>query len=175
MERLHRVDVRLDFILAEREGVSFNVGESYLKNRTLRQGADVILRPIDRFRFTARPSFERNHRERNAVDINVFFSEESCLGVWRITHAAQPASNYLFTEQLTAKGSQPEDMRDVIRVPSFVEHRHGDDTPHLLTRLSFLPDCGDDAPQLLRGLRPIFARVGVFCLCQHSAINPQRP
>ena len=56
-------------------------------------------------------------------------------------------------------------MRDVIRVPSFVEHRHGDDTPHLLTRLPFFAYCGDNPPQILRGLRPVFARVGVFGFC----------
>ena len=107
VERFHRIDVRLDFILAEREDVSFNIGESYLKNRTFWQGAHVILRPVDRFRLTARTALKRDYRKRNAVNINVFFGEEPRLGVWRVIHSAQPAPNYLFTEQLTAEGAQP--------------------------------------------------------------------
>ena len=61
VERFHRIDVRLDFILAEREDVSFNIGESYLKNRTFWQGAHVILRPVDRFRLTARAALKRDY------------------------------------------------------------------------------------------------------------------
>ena len=64
--------------------------------------------------------FERDDRERNPVDIDVFLGQQACLRICGVVHPTQAASDHLLAEQLAAEGSQPENVRDVVGVPSFV-------------------------------------------------------
>ena len=65
---------------------------------------------------------------------------EAAVSVRGVTYAAEAATDDLLAEQLRAKRSDAEDMGNSISVPTFSQHRDGDDALDLLAQLALLAD-----------------------------------
>src|SRR5207249_3185995 len=87
-----------------------------------------------------RPTLERNERERNAVDVDMLRRQQSGLGIGRVAYPPESAANDLLAQQLACERPDPKNMRHVVSVPALSEHRHGNDAPDVLTKVTALAD-----------------------------------
>ena len=71
---------------------------------------------------------------------SAYSASKPALVVHGVAHAAQPAADHLFAQELRAEGADAEDVRHGVRVPAFGEHRHRHDAPHALAELAGLAD-----------------------------------
>ena len=69
------------------------------------------------------PALERDHRERDAVHIDVLLGQQPGVRVRLVVHPAQTPADDLLAEQLAAEGPDAQDVRDVVGVPALGEHR----------------------------------------------------
>ncbi len=100
--------------------------------------------------------------------------EAAGLLVGHVVHAPEPAADDLLAQELAAERAQPQDVRDVVRVPALREHLHGDDAPHLLARLPRPPDGRDDLAQQLRRVRAAARLDAALRLRQQLAVDADR-
>ena len=121
-----------------------------------------------------RASLERNHGKRDAVHIDVFLGQQPGFRVGGVVHAPQTSANHLFAEKLAGEGTQSEDVRDVVGVPAFIQHRHGHDASHLLAGFAGLPDGRHNLTQIFSRLLIVLSRVLALRVSQHLAVNSQR-
>ena len=91
-------------------------------------------RRIDRHRNTLRREVERD-----AEDVRVFGREPSVLAKL-VGGAAKRAAHNLLADKLRAEGAESEDVRHVVRVPPFGQHRDGHDAADVSAEPALLAD-----------------------------------
>ena len=124
-----------------------------------------------------RTTLERDHRERDAVDIDVLGRQQSLpssSGSGVVVHPPQPAAHDLLAEQLAAERPDAQDVRDVVGVPALGEHGDGHDAADVLARLARLAHGGDDPPQFLGGGLLVLGRVFALGLREQLGVDADR-